>query len=91
MSGIAAHAGDADVRPVDAFVNAVRRAINRVLPYYDPHEAEERQAEKERISQETERVRKQSVFARLRAEGFGEAQARDIAERYRRQDGVLRR
>ena len=65
-----------DVPLLDRLTNAVRRGINHVLPWYDPGEAIERR-------KETDRVRRQSMIARLQIE--------DIARRYARTDKAIRR
>jgi hypothetical protein len=65
-----------DVRAVDRLVNAVRGAVEAVLPWYDPAEAHHR-------ARETERVRQRSIAARIRVE--------DVVEQYRRGDGTFRR
>jgi hypothetical protein len=67
----------ADVRPIDRFVNAIRSMLEHVAPWYDPAEARFRRAE-------TERVRRRSIAARIRAEN-------DIAARYRAADGAMRK
>ena len=54
---------------------ALKRAVERALPWYD-------HAEVARRTSETERVRQRSVRARINAEA--------VAERYRRADRVLR-
>jgi hypothetical protein len=66
-----------DVRYVDRLVNAIRAALERIAPWYDPAEAHFRRAE-------TERVRRRSIAARIRAE-------KDIAARYRAADGAMRK
>lgn len=65
-----------DVPLLDRITNAVRRGINHVLPWYDPGEDVERRSE-------TERVRRQSMKARLQIE--------DIARRYARADRAVKR
>lgn len=62
--------------PIDRLVNAFRRGIERVLPWYDERERDTRRAE-------TERVRRRSIAARLRVE--------EVAKSYKRADGVMRR
>jgi hypothetical protein len=72
---IAAPGGIADVRPLDV----LHRIVERILPWYDPAEAQQRRAE-------TERVRRRSIAARLAIEA-----TRDVPKRYERFDGVVRR
>ena len=69
-------AGRPDVSLVDRAVNAARRLIEATLPWYD-------RAESNRRRVETQRVRRRSIAARIAVE--------DIARRYERTDGVLRR
>ena len=61
---------------LDRITNAVRRGIESTLPWYNAEEAVERR-------QETERVRRQSIKARLHVE--------DIASRYSHGDKAIRR
>ena len=61
---------------LDRLTDAVRRGINHTLPWYSPHEDAERRVE-------TERIRLQSMKARLHVE--------DIARRYNHGDKVIRR
>lgn len=57
-------------------VAAIRAFVERMLPWYDPEEAVTRR-------NETERVRRRSVAARLAVE--------DVVRRYERFDKVVRR
>ena len=61
---------------LDRLTDAVRRGINHTLPWYSPQEDVVRRAE-------TERVRRQSIKARLHVE--------DIAARYNHGDKAIRR
>lgn len=61
---------------LDRITNAVRRGIEATLPWYNAEETRERR-------RETERIRRQSMRARLQVE--------DIAARYARSDKAMRR
>lgn len=68
--------GAVDVRPLDRLVNAIRGALERLAPWYDPSEEAYRRSE-------TERVRRRSIAARVRTE--------EVAKAYKRADGAMRR
>ena len=72
---MSSYAGAIDVRLVDRITNAVRRALEGG-PWYSAEEAVVRR-------NETERVRRRSIAARLQVE--------DIARRYQRADRAIRR
>jgi hypothetical protein len=61
---------------LDRLVNAIRGVVERALPWYDPAEAIARH-------RETERIRRRSIAARIRAE--------QVAASYERADGALGR
>lgn len=73
---MSANTGALDVGPVDNIVNAIRRLLERVAPWFDPAEEAARR-------RETERVRRRSMAARLRVE--------DIVARYEHADHVVRK
>ena len=65
----------AEMRAIDRLVNAIRASIERGLPWYDPTEAAARH-------QETRRIHRRSIAARLQVESLEKA--------YKLGDGALR-
>jgi hypothetical protein len=69
------------VRRVDDAVNAFRRVVERVIPWYDPEAEAAADARVEALSQSVERTRLRSIRARIAVEGVIDSYRRGESRR----------
>jgi len=71
------------MRRIDDAVNGFRRAVERLLPWYDPEAEAAKEARTDAVVAEVKRVQRFSITTRVLSE--------PVIDSYRRADGTLGR